>query len=1042
MMLAKVNIATLNCKGILNNKKLILNLLKSMDICFLTETWVGEWDPDILCDIKMAGHRVYTTSIRRQTRKKGRQGCMTAFIVKENLKKMIKLEHINKRISVLKMNTLGESGNPLEMRGYALIGVYLSCNNNAKNEFELDLGILDVTYSRLLREGYKPIITGDLNADISRLKYTNDILMKSWENKKKYIELSRLYTQKVPNTFLSSRGQYSNIDHFLVTDEVPWPEIEQINIKVTDGEFNALKVTNWKESIKSCWDWNCNTGDHRAVTLSMNVQIRKSHWNEKKSSVKKRINWKNEKHKKIFAKLLQEGLNKVEEFHKTKMNEDDATICITKLELIMKEADAAAIKQIYGRSKKEQKYKKSKSWWNKELAQLVKGRNFASTRLYDLNRAGRRRGGTSNTKHMNKIRFYALARGALEKKFKKLSKKSKKIEKKREREKLVENFLKNPDIFWKQVTSKRGARVEVDISLETLREAYKKNFTTIDKSIESEQLEKKMFTIVEKYCKLIKSKKSKFRVDEKVIYEILHNLKNNKASGLNGIKNEMFKYGRDTTLTTIITRLFQNIIRGGFFPRNLNIGLICTIIKDATGSNQSLDNIRPITLSETLSIILENFILGHLLKGDTLHRQQFGFRKNSSCMHAVFTIKEIMADVKKRGDNAYAVYLDFSKAFDKVNRVKLLCLMLKSTDPNIWLLIKLYYENLLIHVVDKDGNISTSFEATVGVKQGGSMSPWLFNKYINNLIAKLEASGKTYQLNGQSKGILVYADDTNVIAHNPKDLYICIFIIERYCMLYDIAINEKKTKWMLFGEPKSNLNEEIRVNGTILEKVNSFKFLGVIIEDNGSHKEHISKRRSLFMTGLGEIQRLGFSRKDIPVKMKKILYTSLVRSKLIYGIETINMSKIELKRNLIKLESNCLKMACGVNLRSKSTSLIYGMGVTPIELYIYKRKLCFILQLLKNKATNDLVSRGTHETLKEIIKDLEVGVEDVRQGPEWYHQSLRVACFTRLKEITEKEKIIKSIPVVIAVEYLLAHRSMDNDDTLQYLLDPRRGTRG
>ncbi len=56
---------------------------------------------------------------------------------------------------------------------------------------------------------------------------------------------------------------------------------------------------------------------------------------------------------------------------------------------------------------------------------------------------------------------------------------------------------------------------------------------------------------------------------------------------------------------------------------------------------------------------------------------------------------------------------------------------------------------------------------------------------------------------------------------------------------------------------------------------------------DGSYKEHIEKRKSLFLNGLGEVRRLGFDKKGVPIKMKKLLYTSLVRSKLIYGLETI-----------------------------------------------------------------------------------------------------------------------------------------------------------
>jgi len=73
------------------------------------------------------------------------------------------------------------------------------------------------------------------------------------------------------------------------------------------------------------------------------------------------------------------------------------------------------------------------------------------------------------------------------------------------------------------------------------------------------------------------------------------------------------------------------------------------------------------------------------------------------------------------------------------------------------------------------------------------MSPWLFNKYIKKLIEVLERSDKLYKIKNVSKGIMVNADDTNVIAQTVEDLNKFLSIIEIYYVLYDISINAKKT---------------------------------------------------------------------------------------------------------------------------------------------------------------------------------------------------------------------------------------------------------
>ena len=61
------------------------------------------------------------------------------------------------------------------------------------------------------------------------------------------------------------------IDHILIGD-LPWPEISQVNIHVTEEEIKILKdSTNWKTSIKGCWDYDSNSGDHRNVLVELCV---------------------------------------------------------------------------------------------------------------------------------------------------------------------------------------------------------------------------------------------------------------------------------------------------------------------------------------------------------------------------------------------------------------------------------------------------------------------------------------------------------------------------------------------------------------------------------------------------------------------------------------------------------------------------------------------------------------------------------------------------------------------------------------------------
>ena len=95
----------------------------------------------------------------------------------------------------------------INSKGYAIIGTYMSSNNNASNEYEHDLAIISTTYetkniSKKLHSGTNFCVF----KTITPLKYMADRILKKWLDRKNFTEMSRLYTQAIPNTILNSRG--------------------------------------------------------------------------------------------------------------------------------------------------------------------------------------------------------------------------------------------------------------------------------------------------------------------------------------------------------------------------------------------------------------------------------------------------------------------------------------------------------------------------------------------------------------------------------------------------------------------------------------------------------------------------------------------------------------------------------------------------------------------------------------------------------------------------------------------------------------------
>jgi retron-type reverse transcriptase len=116
---------------------------------------------------------------------------------------------------------------------------------------------------------------------------------------------------------------------------------------------------------------------------------------------------------------------------------------------------------------------------------------------------------------------------------------------------------------------------------------------------------------------------------------------------------------------------------------------------------------------------------------------QFGFKASVGCQHAVFTLRTICEYFNDRGSTVFAAALDISKAFDSVNHSKLIQALIDADVP-LWIIaIICNWYGKLIGSIRWNGALSVFFNVCCGVRQGGILSPSLFNIFINAVITDL-----------------------------------------------------------------------------------------------------------------------------------------------------------------------------------------------------------------------------------------------------------------------------------------------------------------
>jgi Reverse transcriptase (RNA-dependent DNA polymerase) len=317
-----------------------------------------------------------------------------------------------------------------------------------------------------------------------------------------------------------------------------------------------------------------------------------------------------------------------------------------------------------------------------------------------------------------------------------------------------------------------------------------------------------------------------------------------------------------------------------FFPENCS----------STNENKSRSAPAPPRPSPGITVPSKRQRKDSVIPREQLRPNQAGFRRGRSCAEQILALRLVVESCTQfRDKSAILCFIDFSKAFDSVDRSYLVECLVELAIPSYLIKAAMsMYINAKAQVLAADG-FSDDFSLDHGVLQGDTLAPFLFVVVLNRVLKKAidEKGFKGYLIkerDGSRKPAITlsdleFADDIALVAETAEEAQKMLNSVDREARLAGLRINILKTKWMVFGDlAASSFN--LFVSGQKIEKVNDFKYLGSYISSTSSD---VAARKSAAAKAFGQLRNVFHS--SLSKQIESQVFKSVIEPVLLYGCE-------------------------------------------------------------------------------------------------------------------------------------------------------------
>lgn len=444
-------------------------------------------------------------------------------------------------------------------------------------------------------------------------------------------------------------------------------------------------------------------------------------------------------------------------------------------------------------------------------------------------------------------------------------------------------------------------------------------------------------------------------IEQEEVEEAVRQLKRGKAAGHDRITPEMLK-GLGKIGMEILTDLYNKIWHEEKIPEDWEVGIILPIHKK--GDNRECTNYRGITLLSVALKVYERLLDKRLklVTEEQLDEVQSGFRKGRGVQDHIFTMKQLTEKTKDR--NFCVAFIDLEKAFDSVPRENIWkSLKRREVDNKLSNNIKNLYKNTRTYV--RTGNLQSSeFVTSEGLRQGGVLSPTLFNVLMDDIIKEVKKKTRKLQAGYRKLEVLrigecAFADDLTILARNEEDMQYNMEIWKTELEKQGLKINIEKTKVMSVGEKGSNIL--IKLNGSIIEQTDSYRYLGVMLHESGRNEAELNNRVESAMKIYYALNKKFIRKKEITARTKMSVYNTVFKPILTYGSESWVLTQSQ-RSKIQAVEMKYLRGVRGVTKMDKmrSDKIRHELKTEPVLESIKRRQLRWFGHIVRMNETRQV----------------------------------------------------------------------------------------